>query len=591
MKEKKGHSEIPSAYWEIQRRQGWISLTLFSLLFLFYLLTTGILTGIIFLGLGFFLPAFNFLTPGAFLKFVLLTLILSLALTIFNFFQAKKEGVKYILNNLRAYHPDPADRYHLMFINILEEMKLSSGLPGLKGYVIPSVNLNSLSLLDVDGRPAVAVTEGLLAEASRDELEAVVAHETAHILKGDTFTLTLICSLAAFYEKLFSASQTEDEDFRQDSLRPTRRQPTWSPFLYLGSLFSYFLISFLITIISRNRELLADATAVELGRHPEALARIIYKAHLANSYLGEASLYTPLFLVPPDSREINDSLWDRLFNTHPPVLKRVQLLASMAHKNLKDILEEIKQQETTRQEARQEISSEAELSAEQKEAIRQQKEIAEQHLDKERFWLVKTTENKWLGPFHLAEVVSLPYFTPAIRIKNLKENLEAPAREFPQVRFALYRQIRNQPLEAGLTARCPSCQASLSDSFYEGVKIKYCPVCQGKLVHMSDLEKIFARKEYKFSEKIKEQAQQWKQIILEPGLRKKLLLQKKSALCPLCGLQMMVKPFNYHLIMPVYKCLKCQVIWFEADELEILQALIEDRPKSSKEEGETGSRS
>ena len=589
MKGKKTASERPSAYWEIQGKQARLSLALFFMLFLFYLLTSGILTGIVFITLGFFLPTFNFLTPGALLKFAILTLVISTAVTMLNFFQAKKEGVRYILNNLGAYYPDPNDRYHLMFINVLEEMKLSSGLPELKGYVLPTVNLNSLSLLDVDGRPAVAVTEGLLAEASRDELEAVVAHETAHILKGDTQVLTLVCSLAAFYEKLFSASQTKDEDFRQDSLFQTQKQQTWSPFLYLGSLFSYSLISFLIMIISRNRELLADATAVELGRHPEALARIIYKAHLANSYLGEASLFTPLFLVPPDSREISDSLWDRLFNTHPPVLKRVQLLAGMGHKTLKDILEEIKQQESTRQLARQEISSEAEMSEEKKEAIRQQKEIAERQLEKERFWLVKTAENKWLGPFNLGEVVSLPYFTPAIRIKNLKDNLEAAAREFPQIRFALYRQIKNQPLEAELAARCPSCQSSLSDSFYEGVKIKYCPVCQGKLVNMSDLEKIFARREYKFSEKIKEQAQEWRQIIMEPGRRKKLMLKDKSALCPLCGLQMMVKPFNYHLIVPVYKCLKCQVIWFEADKLEILQTIIEDRSKSSGEERKTGS--
>ncbi|MBC7365040.1 MAG: M48 family metalloprotease [Candidatus Aminicenantes bacterium] len=584
MNEKKIRPEIPSAYWEIKQKQARISLVLFFLLFLFYLLTTGILTASIFIVLSFFFPAFNLLTTGVFLNFVTLTLVISSITTLINFFAGKKEGVKFILNNLRAYYPDQADRYHRTLLNILEEMKLSSGLPELKGYIIPSINLNSLSLLDVDGHPAVAVTEGLLAEASRDELEAVVAHETAHILNGDTFALTLICSLAAFYEKLYSASQTKEEDFRQDSLLQTKKQQTWSPFIYLGSLFSYFLISFLIIIISRNRELLADATAVELSRHPEALARIIYKAHLANSYLGEASLFTPLFLVPPDSREINDSLWDRLFNTHPPVLKRVQLLASMGHKTLKDIVEDIKQQESSRQQARREISSETELPEEKRTAIRQQKEIASAHLEKGKFWLVKTAENKWLGPFHLAEVVSLPYFTPAIRIKNLKDNVEAPAREFPQIRFALYRQIRNQPLDAGLTARCPLCQASLADSFYEGVKIKHCPVCRGKLVNMSDLEKIFARKEYKFSEKIKEQAHQWKQIIQEPGRRKKLLVSKRIALCPLCGLQMIIKPFNYHLIIPVYKCLKCQVIWFEADELEILQAIIESQWKSSDQE-------
>ncbi|MGB9836433.1 MAG: M48 family metalloprotease [Candidatus Saccharicenans sp.] len=581
MSEEKKVTGLPTAYWEIQRRQARVSLGLFSLLFIFYLLTIGLLTGIIFSGLGFLWPTYGFFTGHTLVRFAWLTVILSLVITFFNFRQAKKEGVRYILNNLGAYYPDPEDRYHLMFINILEQMKLASGLTELHGYVIPSLNLNSLSLLDTDGQPAVAVTEGLLAEASRDELEAVVAHETAHILKGDTYTLTIICSLAAFYEKLFSATQRKNEEFGHDVLLSSGRKQTWSPALYLGSFLSSALLSFLITVISRNRELLADATAVELGRHPEALARIIYKAHLANSFLGEFSLFTPLFLVPPDSREISDSLWDRLFNTHPPVLRRIQLLAAMNHKNLKDIVEEIKQQETARQYSRTEIKSAEEWPEEKKEFIRQQKEMAEKQLLKDRSWLVKTPDQQWAGPFHLAELISLPYFTPALRIKNLKENLEAPAREFPQVRFALYRQIKNQPLQVDLTSRCPTCHSSLTETFYEGVKIKHCPVCHGKLVKFSEVEKIFARREYKFSDAIKARAEQWQKIMFEPGQKKPSGPAKKTALCPECGLQMMVKPFSYHLVMPVYKCLKCQVIWFEADELEVLQAIIEKKPENS----------
>ena len=54
--------------------------------------------------------------------------------------------------------------------------------------------------------------------------------------------------------------------------------------------------------ISREREIQADAAAVELGRNPVALARAVYKASLKNSFVGDFALtYAPLFIVSPRS--------------------------------------------------------------------------------------------------------------------------------------------------------------------------------------------------------------------------------------------------------------------------------------------------
>jgi Zn-finger nucleic acid-binding protein len=47
--------------------------------------------------------------------------------------------------------------------------------------------------------------------------------------------------------------------------------------------------------------------------------------------------------------------------------------------------------------------------------------------------------------------------------------------------------------------------------------------------------------------------------------------------CPNCGHKMLPRPFNYHYVVPVDKCLSCQKIWFDRDELEVLQILIEER--------------
>jgi len=575
-------SRVPVSYWEIQKKQQRISVILFLLLFVFYLLTVGLISAVVLFSLGLFLPGASLLTGNFFFKYAASVLLISVILTLINFLQARKNGVQYILKNLRAYPPDPEDRYHLSFLNVVEEMRISSGLPKIKAFVIPTVNLNSLSLIDRDRTPAIAVTEGLLAESSRDELQAVIAHEAAHILKTDTFLLTLICSIAAFYEKLVESVENQREWSQADVLQPVSRKQTGQPLVYLSGLLSYLLINFFIAVISQKRELLADATAVELCRDPLALARIIYKAHISNSYLGDSTLFTPLFLVPPDSREIQESTRDKLFNTHPPVMTRLKILAEMAHKTVQEIIEEVRLREEAREKSRSQQEAEEELPPERLEQVKKLKEKSRELLEKEKIWLIKNAQGQWEGPDSLGTLVARPWFTPSVRIKNLRENLEGRAGDFPQVRFALYRQLKNQAINPDLYNRCPTCQTELSEAYYEGVKIKKCQACLGVLVRMDDLEKIFARKEVGFSQKLKQKARDWQKAWVEPGRKPVFFSDKKPALCPECGLQFTVRPFNYYYLLPVYKCFHCQLIWFEPEELEILQALIEEKVKNSK---------
>lgn len=568
---------LPAFYWEIQKKQKWISTLLFFLLFVFYLLTLGLISGSILLSLSFFLPGFSLLAGPSFIKYTVIAFLLSLVLTLINFLQAKKRGVQYILKNLRACSPDPEDRYHLSFLNVLEEMKISSGLPELRGYVIPTVNLNALSLIGTDKQPAIVVTEGILAETSRDELQAVVAHETAHILRGDTFLLTVVCSIAAFYEELIDSLDRQDELSQADFRQRRKGRGPGQPFVYLASLFSYLLLNFFITIISQKRELLADATAVELCRDPLALARVIYKAQIANSCLGDSSVFIPLFLVPPDSRDIGETTRDKLFNTHPPVSLRLQLLAEMAHKSLKEVIEEVKLREEQRERARTRYDPLYDSSPESLGEINKLKHQARENLEKDSIWLARNACGRWEGPYGLGSLITLPYFTPATRIKNIKENLEGPARNFPQIRFALYRQLKKQPLDPARLDKCPACGTSLVGAYYEGVKIKKCPTCQGKLVAINDLEKIFARREISFPESLKQKALAYREILLNPRIKPLALRQKPSSICPGCGLQFTLRPFSYHYLLPVYKCYQCQVIWFEDQELELLQIMIEEK--------------
>lgn len=571
-------SNLPISYWELQKKQKAISGFLFILLFIFYLVAFGLLLAVVLLGIQVFLPGLNPFSAPHLSLYATLAILLSGAVTVINFLQARRAGASYILSNLRAYPPDPADRYHLSFMNVAEEMKISSGLPRLKTYVIPSVNVNSLSLYDRDNVPAIAVTEGLLAEASRDELQAVVAHEAAHIQKGDTFLLTLICSLTAFYEKFLDSLEKEPDYQPGFQLFRSTQKTASAPLASVVNSISFLMIKFFTMLVSQNRELLADATAVELSRDPAALARIIYKAWLANSYLGDSTLLTPLFLVPPDSKEIAGNSWSRLFNTHPPLEKRLKLLASMTHQTVEETKNTVREQEKLRQDSRLVIKSSSEIDSPEKEkAIRKLKEQAENELHKAAVWEIRLASGQWGGPFTLGALISQPAFSPAVRVRNLKENREGRAHEFPQIRFALYRQGKDQPVDPILAHLCPVCQTPLQESFYEGVQTKTCPLCSGRLVRIEDMEKILSRQEYDFSPGLKAKASHYKEALLNPGKRASLFPEKKPLLCPQCGLQLTVKPFNYYYVFPVHKCYKCQLIWFEPDELEILQILFQGR--------------
>jgi len=231
--------DLPPSYWELQKNKGLFPTLLFIFLFIFYLVAIGLLLTIILLGGQVFLPGSNPFSSSNLFLYAAVATLLAAVVTVLNFLQAKKAGASYILSNLRAYPPDPDDRYHLSFINVAEEMKISSGLPRLKTYVIPSVNVNSLSLLDKGNVPAIAVTEGLLAEATRDELQAVVAHEVAHIRAGDTFLLTLICSLTAFYEKFLDSLEKKSDYQSGFQLSRSSQRVTSAPLAYLASSISF----------------------------------------------------------------------------------------------------------------------------------------------------------------------------------------------------------------------------------------------------------------------------------------------------------------------------------------------------------------
>ena len=417
---------------------------------------------------------------------------------------------------------------------------------------------------DGDGEIFISFTESL----------DVVAHELAHVSRGDTYYITLVCSLANFFERLRDALEPEDEV----PWGPEKAQLRMAPWLaYLGVTISSILMHLLSTLISRQREILADAAAVEFSRNPRALARGIYKAHLKNSFVGDFNLtYTPLFIVPPESKGEEDGWFDRLFNSHPPLMNRIELLTESARIKPSEVIEEVWEIQKNREKARTILASKEERYVNGSAAELPGEDVPARM---EKIWSIRTSKGQWQGPYSLEELIFQPIFSPLIRVRNDPENVEAQAREFPHIRTALRNLGRKKPVDSTKHNRCPHCRISLHNGYYEGVEVKTCPRCRGKLVDFPMMERIIARKEVGFSENLIKKAEEFRTRFMEsPILTKKIFTDKPPPIsCPNCGSRMLLRPYSYHYVVPVDKCLSCYKIWFEADELEILQILIERR--------------
>jgi Zn-dependent protease with chaperone function/Zn-finger nucleic acid-binding protein len=576
----------PRDFYDLQERQKSRSLFLFGFVLLFHFAAIGLLTLALLWSFGLFLGRETLGSPAFWPRFLLFDGAAAALVAFLHFHDARKNGPRFILHRLQAQTPDAADRYHKQFINTVDEIRIAAGLPRVNTYVLPSFAINSLAVMEEDGTPAVAVTEGLLAEGTRDELQAVAAHELAHIARGDASYLTLVCSLANLFEKLREALEPERDDPRDT--RSGQGEGGFFPpvFFYLAVILSSLVMHLLSTLVSRERELLADAAAVELCRSPESLARAVYKAHVKNSFVGDFSLsYTPLFIVRPDSRDTSEGLLGRIFSSHPPLMKRIGLLAAMARKKPQALIDAVWENEEARERARGVLHSFEELKESQLELFAEDPacEAASTAASEEvPVWMLAATGGeKWEGPYTTAELIGRPRFSSLMLVKNVQEGVEAKAREFPQLRIAMSRLARKGHLSPGRENRCPRCRIALVDAFYEGVPLKVCRRCRGRLVDMACIDKIIARREVAFSETLVRKAREFEERVRTNPL-KKLKIESSRApgiACPSCGYRMVARPYNYQYFIPVDKCLSCSKIWFDSDELEILQILIESRRK------------
>ena len=220
----------------------------------------------------------------------------------------------------------------LRLTNILEGLMVSSGLqskPEL--YIIDSAQPNAFATGRDPEHSVICVTKGLLDKLSYYELEAVVAHELAHIKNYDIRLSAVISVMAGFVVIL-------SDIFLRSFVIPSRRDSdddNSSVNLILAVIGLILLIvapivsSLIQLAVSRRREYLADATAIEFTRNPDGLIDALIKISSDDSKLEVASKSNAyMYIENPYPKKRNKSI-SNLFSTHPTIEERVNAIKNL----------------------------------------------------------------------------------------------------------------------------------------------------------------------------------------------------------------------------------------------------------------------
>ncbi|MCB1651662.1 MAG: M48 family metallopeptidase [Alphaproteobacteria bacterium] len=206
--------------------------------------------------------------------------------------------------------------------NLLENLSITAGIPMPRLEIIETHARNAFAS-GIDQKSfSVTVTRGLMTALTKDELEAVLGHELTHILNRD---VRLLIITIIFTGMIGFAAQLVWSQIRYGFIYTGRRREGGSGIIIMMALVFTLWLGYVLTLftrfaISRNREYMADAGAVQLTKNPQAmmsaLMRIAGRDHIPQTTDDIAMMCFE-----------NAKPFLGLFATHPPIEKRIRALS------------------------------------------------------------------------------------------------------------------------------------------------------------------------------------------------------------------------------------------------------------------------
>lgn len=212
--------------------------------------------------------------------------------------------------------------------NVVEQMAIAAGIPMPAVYVVDDPAPNAFATGRNPKHAAITVTTGLLATMSTRELRGVIAHETGHIVNRD-IAVTTLAVLAVGAIAVVAQIGIRAGMFSGGG----RRDNAGAIFLLLGLVLYAIAVPagvLMKAALSRKRESMADATAVELTREPAGIRSALEKLEADTTVISHPSAATAhLWIESPLERSGEQGLhgaFGRMLDTHPPLSERIAVL-------------------------------------------------------------------------------------------------------------------------------------------------------------------------------------------------------------------------------------------------------------------------
>lgn len=205
--------------------------------------------------------------------------------------------------------------------NTVENLAITAGLPMPKVYIINDAAPNAFATGRDPEHAIVAATTGLLDIMDNKELTAVMAHELSHVKNYDIrvsmITFGLVCVVGFISDlgvrMMWLTNHQDDED----------SSPIGFIVILLTSLLAPIIASIAQMAVSREREYLADASAVHLTRYPEGMISALKKLDTHARPMKQQNPATEALFI---NNPLRKNAVNNLFSTHPPIEKRIERL-------------------------------------------------------------------------------------------------------------------------------------------------------------------------------------------------------------------------------------------------------------------------
>jgi heat shock protein HtpX len=211
--------------------------------------------------------------------------------------------------------------------NLVEELTLSAGLPMPKVAIVEDDAPNAFATGRDPQHAVIAFTTGILKVMDRDQLQGVAAHELAHVANRDTLVSAVAATTAGAIALLsdlvlritfWTGGNRRDND--------NGGNPIAMVAAILALILAPIAAMLLRAAVSRNREALADATAVAFTRNPAGLRRALEELAADSTVVHQKSnAVAHIWIESP----LDSSTTSKLFATHPPLAERIATLKAM----------------------------------------------------------------------------------------------------------------------------------------------------------------------------------------------------------------------------------------------------------------------